>query len=185
MTNELPIQSDLATPNELRAALEQLSSADSVRLKHIARLRAAGTTWSWEDLLHEAMARGLEGTRRWPKCVPLSAFLAQTMRSIAYDERCTGEVEVSETDLSAGDHATMLRTSGLVTPDRQLAAKQRLFQVEALFDGDEVALSVLVAMAESESPEFIRAELGLTPTQYATVLRRIRRKLIAFEAIEP
>lgn len=185
MKNEPNIRADLASTDELRAALAQLSAADAVRLRQIARLRSAGTAWTWEDLLQEAITRGLEGTRRWPKCVALAAFLAQTMRSIAYDERHAGEVEVSESDLSTADEAIVLRASSQNTPDKQLGVKQALTQVQTLFEGDEVAFSVLVSMAENQSPEAIRAELGLTPTQYATVQRRIRRKLVAFKGLEP
>src|SRR4051812_46898907 len=105
MTTDLP-QSDLASPREVETALTRLSSADLVRIKQLAKLRAAGlTTVDWQDLLNGAISRMLAGTRRWPKSVPLVAFVAQTMRSVASEEwrRLDQDREILESDLTPTD----------------------------------------------------------------------------------
>jgi DNA-directed RNA polymerase specialized sigma24 family protein len=75
-------------PQDIGAALAALSGDDLLRLCAIARLRArslpAGISWS--DLLHEAVARALAGTRQWPPGVPLLAFLAGVMHSLCDEQ---------------------------------------------------------------------------------------------------
>lgn len=75
----------VSPPRDVGAALATLSDDDLLRLRALARLRAhalpGGVAWS--DLLHEAVLRALEGTRRWPPGVPLLAFLAGIMLWLA------------------------------------------------------------------------------------------------------
>lgn len=175
-----------ATPGEVRAALLGLSAADSVRLKQIAKLRAAGISMDWADLLNEAFARALSGQRQWPAGVAFVAFIAQTMRSIASDERGSSELVVSLDDLQAGQGVGRsdgeLTPATDVTPERELSAKQELRRVQALFHGDPVSLAILVASVEDMSPDATQKQLGLTATQYASALRKIRRRLQTFES---
>lgn len=173
----------IASKEELNRALLHLSAADSVRLKQIAILRASGTGWAWEDLFNEAVLRSLNGTRKWPLSVPFVAFMAQTMRSIAYEERDAAKNFIS----AIGDKDAELELyeyNGLVdikTPERQLESKQILSKIEALFDDDPIGLSILLSTAEAHDPSEICVELGLTKTQYASALRRIRRRILAFK----
>jgi DNA-directed RNA polymerase specialized sigma24 family protein len=175
-----------ATPGEVRAALLGLSSADSVRLKQIAKLRAPGTGMEWADLLNEAFARAMGGQRQWPIGVPFVAFIAQTMRSIASDERSSRDFVVSldevQADEGPGRSDGELTPSTDVTPERELSAKQQLGQVQALFKDDPVSLAILVATAEEMAPDAIQKQLGLSATQYASALRKIRRRLQTFSS---
>jgi RNA polymerase sigma-70 factor (ECF subfamily) len=172
------------TPEEVRAALLGLSSADSVRLKQIAKLRAPRTGMEWTDLLNEAFARALGGQRQWPIGVPFVAFIAQTMRSIASDERSSSDFVVSldevQADEGLGRSDGELTPSTDVTPERELSAKQQLGQVQALFEDDPVSLAILVATAEDMAPDAIQNQLGLSAKQYASALRKIRRRLQTF-----
>ena len=77
---------DVATPEESVAALRRLSDGDLRRLERLARLRVIGLhAVDWRDLLHEAIVRLLDGSRRWPRDVSMVVFLRETMRSIASD----------------------------------------------------------------------------------------------------
>src|SRR5689334_10178509 len=70
----------------LEAALGQglLSAADLLRLKAIARLLVRGLPGGieWVDLLHEAMLRLLQGSRRRPYDLGVVPFVAGIMRSL-------------------------------------------------------------------------------------------------------
>lgn len=69
------------------AAIDALSDLDLVRLKALARLwsRDLPGGLGWSDILHEAIARVLDGLRPWPPDVHILAFLAGVMRSICND----------------------------------------------------------------------------------------------------
>lgn len=184
MKTEQPQLVQYATAGEVRAALLGLSAADSVRLKQIGKLRAAGTGLEWTDLLNEAFARALGGQRQWPVDVSFVAFIAQTMRSIAHDEREARKVVVSMDEARSGEASERIDGEAVpvseITPEREVSARQRLGQVEALFQDDDVALGILVATAEERTPEAIQEEMGLSATQYASALRKIRRRLQTF-----
>ena len=68
-------------------ALAELSEIDLLRLRALARLRARGLPLGidWSDLLHEALARALDGSRQWPHGVPILVFLTGVMRSVCAD----------------------------------------------------------------------------------------------------
>lgn len=149
----------------------------------LARLRALGTRTHAEDLMQEAVTRTLAGQRQWPEGVPFVAFLAQTMRSIAFEERADAAQVVLHSEAAPAleaDEAVWPEPSDDVTPEREYAARQALRAVDELFDGDDEARAVLSAVAENRPAEEIKAERGLTQTQYATILRRIRRRLDAY-----
>jgi len=72
------------TPAARALALALVTEIDLLRLKVIARLHARGLPpeFDWTDLLQEAFARVLDGSRPPPEGVPKVAFLAGVMRSI-------------------------------------------------------------------------------------------------------
>jgi hypothetical protein len=63
---------------DVAAALGAMSSAELLRLNALARLWTRGMpgTMSWADVLQEAIARALDGSRKWPPRVPILAFLS-------------------------------------------------------------------------------------------------------------
>src|ERR1700692_4925567 len=74
----------LTPPTDAAVALTALSKFDLLRLKTIARIHARGlpADVGWADLLQEAFARVLDGSRQRPKGIPLVVFLAGIMRSL-------------------------------------------------------------------------------------------------------
>ena len=77
------------SPEEALAAIRSLRDSDKSVLLKIAKVyaRIRQTRYDHEDLLHEAITRVLEGTRKWPTAVPFMAFMAGVMRAIAWDWR--------------------------------------------------------------------------------------------------
>lgn len=176
-----------ASLEETRAVLVQLTQnmADMLRLKKIARLRVRGLQLTeGTDLLNTAIVRVLEGTRRWPRHVSFIAFMAGVMRSIANEERKQilriAEIIIRPTGRESGHREDDIanipnRNPG---PDRPLHAEQAWAAVMALFKDDEEARAILEKRSEEGySSEETQNMLGMTPERYATVLKRIRRKL--------
>ncbi len=172
-----------ATTAEVAAALTALSDADLMRLKQIAQLRGSGlSTVTWEDLVNEAVVRSLAGARRWPRSIPFIAFFAQTIRSIASEEwrRLDHEQTSVETDLGSGEDDNQPIADLAVdhiTPERNAMARKTLNDIELLFNDDHEAKAILHGFAEGATPAQIQSSTSLTPTQYASAQRRIRRRL--------
>lgn len=176
--------SGFVSTDEVAAVLERLSAADSARLAQLARLRCLGAVGlEWRDLLHEAFIRVLDGRRRWPRDVPFVAFMAQSMRSIASETRQADLVEFGALgEHEPGDEQGIVNVLAKtdITPEREMAGRQMLLEIEALFAGDAIGLAVLEGIARGDSAGEVQAQLGLDPTAYASTLRRIRRRLTSY-----
>jgi DNA-directed RNA polymerase specialized sigma24 family protein len=61
------------------------------------------------------------------------------------------------------------------TPEEILTAKQTLEEIDQIIKDDEAM--VVMAQLDGYSPQQIQETVGLTPSQYASTLRSIRRKL--------
>lgn len=181
MTSLAPQQRDVATPHQVASAFSMLSPGDQQSLRQIAKLRALGLrAMSWEDLLHEALYRALAGARLWPLSVSFVAFLAQTMRSIASEERARTASELVEQPAGEADDegpSQVEAVAGQQTPETELAARQAIRQVEALFAADPQALHVIHGLAEGLTPAETQARSGMTPVEYASAQKRIQRTL--------
>ncbi len=165
-------------------ALRRLSDDDLRRLQQLARLRVIGLhTVDWQDLLHEAIVRLLDGSRRWPRDVSLTVFLRETMRSIASDHwrRLESPVIVAESELGVnavtGEGALDNAMDPAASPERRLSAAETLARVEEVFRSDDDALKVMAGMASGKSPQEIQEETGMNKIRYASTQRRIRRGL--------
>lgn len=164
-------------PRDVGAALAALSDDDLLRLRVLARLRACGLPGgvAWSDLLHEAVLRALEGTRRWLPGVPLLAFLAGIMRSLCDEQwrrrRREGPLLPSENTAAAG-------TVSDADPERAYAAVKALATVDRLFASDSVALKVIAGLTNGLGAEEIQRLYGLGAVEYDTARRRMRRALL-------
>jgi RNA polymerase sigma-70 factor (ECF subfamily) len=171
-----------STTADVGRAIHALSDADLVRLKALARLWTRGLPDSigWADVLHEAIARALDGSRKWPPDVPILAFLSGIMRSICDDQwrraRRDAEILVRDEDLAdlcaPGDE---VKSPG---PERIVAAAQSLAAVDQLFAGDALALKIIAGLAEGLTPPEICKRYGMSERQYDTTRKRMRRALL-------
>jgi DNA-directed RNA polymerase specialized sigma24 family protein len=154
-----------------------VDATDLLQLKAIARYHARGLPpeIGWSDLLQEAFARVLDGSRRQPSGVPFVAFLAGVMRSIRseYWRRAGRE---ARRRLAVGDRSETPDPAG--DPERQAIAAQQLAEIEQLFADDGNARQMLAGLAEGRSPSEIRARTGLSKAEYESTRKRIRRALL-------
>jgi len=170
-----------STTADVARAIHALTAADLVRLKALARLWTRGLpeVLGWSDVLHEAIARALDGSRKWPSGVPILAFLSSVMRSICDDQwrraRREGRLLARDDDFEAGEGEARATAPD---PERALAAAQALAAVNGLFCGDPGALKVIAGLADGLTPAEICRLYGMSERDYDTTRRRMRRALL-------
>jgi RNA polymerase sigma-70 factor (ECF subfamily) len=164
------------SPADMALALKLVGETDLLRLKTIARLHSRGLPpdVSWEDLLQEAFARVLTGSRRHPEGVTAIAFLAGVMRSLKADHwrRASKGLSYEPTDrnVEPWDPAP--------DPERSLNALQELAAIDRLFAADSVALQIIAGLGEGLSAEQIRLATSISKTDYDSARKRMRRILL-------
>ena len=156
--------------------LERVSKTDLLRLKVIARLHARGLPAGigWTDLLHEAIVRVLDGSRKPPSGLSMVAFLAGVMRSIKAEHwrrlRRDARTFVAGGAGEERDPAP--------DPERSLAASEALAALDRMFADDPLALQVIEGLGEGLSAEEIRKAYAMSQTDYDSTRKRMRRALL-------
>ena len=162
-------------------AIHALPDTDLIRLKALARLWSRGLPGGigWADVLNEAIVRVLDGSRPWPRHVPLLAFLSGVMRSICDDfwRKARRELLVRNGDQCA-PRVPAEEATAAPDPERTLAAAQALAEVDRLFASDPGALKIIAGLAEGLTPGEICRTYGMTELEYDTTRKRMRRKLL-------
>jgi DNA-directed RNA polymerase specialized sigma24 family protein len=166
-------------------ALKLVTPTDLLRLKAIARLHARGlpAQIGWSDLLQEAFARVLEGSRRQPEGLPMVAFLAGVMRSIKaeYWRRARREAAHAQNlpaQLDAREaHAAEL-CDPAPSPERCLIALQEMAVIDRLFADDLLARQIICGLFEGQSSEEICSRFDMSRTDYESTRKRMRRGLL-------
>ena len=173
------------TPAAQALALNLVTAMDLLRLKSVARLYGRGLPpeVGWADLLQEACARVLDGSRKCPEGLPMVPFLAGVMRSIRAEHcrrarRHTAHVPQMLAELDpAGDLASGERDRAPQL-ERSLMAMELLTQIDRLFADDPRALQIIEGLFEGLSPDQIRAKYDMTKTDYDSTRKRMRRTLL-------
>src|SRR5580698_9007223 len=172
-------------PADRALALKLVTDCDLLRLKVIARLhgRSLPPDVSWADLLQEAFARVLDGSRAIPPGVPTVAFLAGVMRSIKAEHWRRRRRATDQQPVLATEYQVVLAESAEACdpqpdPERWLIASQQLEAVGVLFAHDPVALQIIAGLGDGFTAEEIRRTLGMSKTDYDSARKRMRRALI-------
>jgi RNA polymerase sigma-70 factor (ECF subfamily) len=167
---------------DIARAIHALSDADLVRLKALARLWARGLPdgVGWTDVLHEAIVRALDGSRKWPPGVPILAFLSGIMRSICDDHwrRSWRESEMLVRDEELAEACASSEDVKSPSAERIVVAAQSLAAIDRLFAGDPQAQKVIAGLAEGLTPAEICGRYGMSEREYDTTRKRMRRALL-------
>ena len=183
LTHSRSIRDNHASPAEVALAVAVLGDADFARLGQIARLRARGLVGAdWQDLLHDALQRAMDGTRQWPSHVPFTVFLRGIIRSLA-SEAWRRQVRESRHTFHVDDDAIQQVPGDIPDPERRAIEQDLVRRVETLFADDTVAFELLKALTEELSPVETQERLGITSVEYDSTRRRIRRKIAACPGI--
>ena len=159
--------------DEARIRLRRLRPAETVRLGELARLcaRSVGSGTEGAEILNEALARVLEGRRRWPADLPVDVFFSEVMRSIAHEWRQRAWREPFLDDQAGPDVA--------VPPDHRADVESVTAVVRRSLKNDPLALRLFELELLEITGSEIQRELGLDATAYDTLRRRFRRRLLA------
>jgi RNA polymerase sigma-70 factor (ECF subfamily) len=158
--------------------LRTVSRTDLLRLKAIARLHARGLPVGigWTDLLHEAIVRVLDGSRKAPPGLSMVAFLAGVMRSIKA-EHWRRLRRDARTFVPPGVHLDEA-CDPAPDPERSLAASEALAALDILFADDPQALQVIEGLGQGMTAEEIRKAYAMSETEYDSTRKRMRRALL-------
>ena len=191
-----------ATPSDVRAAIEALTSADWSRLRNYAanRIRKLGPKAdgrSTDDLLQITLVLLLNDTRRWDRTrVEFVPFLIGAMKSISSnwargykpEETLSLELDVEKTKedgekfrpVEFVEDGNPNPEQRLVDEEQLLADARRLKMIDELFKGDEGAQMVIEAWRDGYDPPGVRTLWELSQNDYNTIVRRIRRTIDRF-----
>lgn len=159
---------------ECIAAIEALSDSELRTVKGYAAsrtfaLRGVRYYADAEDLLHEAIVRTLEGTRKWkPQRVDMAKHLKGCVRSIAhqYDEEGRRRSEKPPDEMPSEDEECLYL--------REMVDTARL-----LLKPDAVAFEVFNLLLEGHAASAVRSILNIGGKTYNAARRRITRRLRA------
>ncbi len=163
---------------ELRSFIEALSGPDWARLAAYAARLARTADWTQaQDLLHSAFLAALSGDRKCPVSVNPLTFLMGAMRSNLDNDR--GKDRWTDVVADLEDKTYQHLTVGLDTPERM---QERLDSVLELknaitkeFGDDDRPFLVFEGRIEGISRQEIRELLGMQPTEFESLERRLRR----------
>jgi RNA polymerase sigma-70 factor (ECF subfamily) len=173
----LPVLHDnraYADAAQTEAALANLTSSDLVRLTRIAKARALNLVdYEWQDLFNEAVSRLLGGSRRWPTEVPIVAFLAQTMRSIASEQ----QRHAIQRGISVDPDDVPALASEEPSPERSVQAQQLLTFVLGQFADDNDISIYISGYERGETTGQTMARTGISAARLDAARKRMRRRL--------
>lgn len=173
----------LRQPKEVADAIYALTPAQWLRLRKIASALARTRPIETEDLLQEALSRGINGSRNCPADVDVVRFLAEAMRSIAH-----GELEKASAKPTLVPVARFGDEQGAVDPvdpgpgaDEILASKQETALIRAavlkLFEEDPVAEVIVEGIMDEMEGAELQELSGLDSVAYQSKRKLIRRRL--------
>jgi DNA-directed RNA polymerase specialized sigma24 family protein len=167
---------------ELREAVLALKKIDLVRLRRAGRLYALRLDCELDDLLGDAIMLALSGSRTCPRDMEVLPFLVGIMRSRASALRQSAKrkgIPVPIDDNRQEDMTVipLVETTPHDLLDRADDYAARVQALEALFADDPEALRVLSADLRQAEKAEIMAALNIDAVQYATIRRRMRRRI--------
>jgi DNA-directed RNA polymerase specialized sigma24 family protein len=175
---------DTLSREELESAILALTPDELLRLREVSRHYAYLYRLEAEDLLQEAVARALEGSRKCPANISVVRFLAEAMRSIAHGESEKVENQAATIPLrSANDH----EGEGLEPHDPSPSVEEKVINEESaaivrnnilsFFQNGTPERDMVEGIMEELSPDELRELLNLDKTGYNSMRKLIRRRL--------
>jgi hypothetical protein len=165
-------------PGAVAEAYAALSVDEKRKLLAVeARLRR-GTSLGPGELFWEALTRALLGQRRCPQDVVFTAFLIETMRSVASHDRerlkrTASLDEVSEADVARG----VSSGESPHTPEEEMMAAETVRAIHAHFDGDEEARLLLLGWGADLRGKDLRELVGVDQAGLDYIIKRVRRTM--------
>ena len=169
-------------------AFGSLDERQKLTLSNFSAPLLAGSGFSsGTDLLHEVIIRVMDGSRAWPRHVPMGAFLTGAMRSVAgVDKRHPERRPVSWEDwMEVGDDSDFdFGNEFACTPEEMLIKRQGEDHRREVLDGakrrlsnDKIASNILNGMEREMTPAEIRKSHGIDERGYKAARARIAKEI--------
>lgn len=165
------------------------STADKKRWILLSARLLKGLQVPPDALLGEAIVRALAGARRFNRAHPIEANLHETMRSIASSwykarkrkpEISLEDLISSETDGQDPLEVFLAPDDMQSSPEDELAHKQEMDAILALFDDREDAQLVVLGRAEGLQGKELADSVGIDQATLASVMRLVTRRLAGY-----
>jgi len=185
MADENPIsnatEQEYLRYDEIVAAFDTLACDEKMKLHAIEATLRSGTKFEQGELLHEALYRALEGTRKCPKGTSILAFLVMTMKSISSHDRDKSRREVLVADPTETPIASVTDLSPVPSPEDDAIAVEDdaiaetvLQEIYHHFEDDEEATMVLMGWADGLRGVKLREVTGLDQAAVDYAAKRVR-----------
>jgi DNA-directed RNA polymerase specialized sigma24 family protein len=161
----------------MRQAVESLSKIDKFRLLRVAARHSFGSGLEPGDLVQDALVAALAGSRKCPSDVSVMVFLYGAIKSIANAKLASPWQGRRDSLNEEQDGRPKIDPASGREVVREAAAEQGLKMLFEAFDGNEVAQMVLLAVADGCSPAEVQQACGLTPVEYDSTRKAIRRMI--------
>ncbi len=162
---------EFRSPPDINNAIKNLSKADTYRLHSIAKQYSFHCSMDVDEILNEAIFKALSEKRKCPVDISLIAFISQTMRSIAFNERRKNE------KFESIDNPTPSLQDKSSSPEEKVTTVQELNKILELFKNDDDITSYLIGIYEGLTPTEICELWEWDRTKYGSVQKRLRRSL--------
>lgn len=167
---------------EFREALDALTPVQLHRLRLQGDAFASGLLMTGEDLLHEAVTRTLDGSRRYRQDVDVSKYLGNAMRSIASAER---EKERRQEPLGdPSDESSNIHRIASPEPTPEATAigridlSEMLARLRTILAGDQGALAILECRLEDLKNKEIMELESMDPRRFHAARKRFWREAV-------
>ena len=165
---------------EVRSEINSLTAGERTKLVKIARSYGRISFEEPDELVHEAICRILDGTRNWPRDLEKLRFLAGVIKSIAGDRKRAGQA-LKRTVLLNEEREVGEARRGLMdyegTEARRIRANLDVKRIMTHFDDDPIAQKMLLGMADGTRGEDLEQASRLSPTEYESKRKKIRRRI--------
>lgn len=172
---------DFLTISEIKIGFDAFTEAQWRKLGKAANNLCRGLQIEGADLLHTVICRALEGKRRCRRELPIEVFIYHAMESVvdAYiKKRKSDPLENTIHSVDSEDALELIDMLGssMGTPEEEMISDQTLQAIKQLFENDERSMEILTYQMDNLQPAEIQKLMELTPVQYASALKAIRRK---------
>jgi hypothetical protein len=173
-----PSTSSHLDPEAVAEAYAALSVDEKRKLLAIETRMRGGTSFGPGEIFREALTRALLGKRRCPSDVVFTAFLIETMRSIASHDRKRPRRTASLDETSEADVVRSVSSGGSPrTPEEEMMAAEIVRAIHAHFDGDEEARLLLLGWGADLRGKDLREFVGVDQAGLDYLIKRVRRTM--------
>lgn len=165
------------TDLEIKSLIQGLSSADILRLGQIAKKYSRRCLMDADELLNAAIVVIASGTRKFPRNVPLLAVMAETMKSIAYNEKRKVNRKFSPIDDDPENDPILNIVDENIHIENEISDNQELDSIYKLFENDGDVTLLLMAKYDGLNPDEICEMENWDRKKYNSVQKRLRRGL--------